>query len=143
MAWPGGKDGSGVAQRLINQIPPHDVFVSAFLGDCAILRRKLPAAVSIGIDLDRDNIRRWYRDAAIGGLRLYCCDGIEWLRHAFDLYLEGPPRNSQAVDRRTRKSAALEPAAGGVGSCGASSLRRFVYLDPPYLIRVTTYLAHT
>lgn len=43
MAWPGGKDGSGVAQRLINQIPPHDVFVSPFLGDCAILRKKLPA----------------------------------------------------------------------------------------------------
>src|SRR3954451_2058388 len=59
MAWPGGKDGSGVVQRLINQIPPHDVFVSAFLGDCAILRKKLPAKLSIGIDLDRANIERW------------------------------------------------------------------------------------
>lgn len=113
MAWPGGKDGAGVAQRLINQIPPHDIFISAFLGDCAIMRRKLPAKVaSIGVDADRANIERWYRsDEKPAGLSLYCCDGIEWLRHRFDLY---------AVDRPSPKKAALE--------------RIFVYIDPPYLL---------
>jgi DNA adenine methylase len=111
MAWPGGKDGAGVYQRLINQIPPHDVFISAFLGDCAIMRRKLPAAVSIGIDRDRENIERWTRDRSIAGLQLYCCCGIEWLRHAFGLYQvghEGSPKF--APDPWTLNSAAT---AGG------------------------------
>jgi DNA adenine methylase len=48
MVYYGGKDGAGVAQRLINQIPPHRVFVSAFLGDCAVLRRIRPAELTIG-----------------------------------------------------------------------------------------------
>lgn len=111
MAWPGGKDGAGVHQRLINQIPPHDVFVSAFLGDCAILRRKLPAATSYGIDLDEANVKRWAETQRLPGLRLYCCDGVEWLRHYFGLYLVGPPE-AAAVDRP----------------------KTFVYIDAPYLM---------
>lgn len=141
MAWPGGKDGAGVAQRLINQIPPHDVFVSAFLGDCAILRRKLPAAVSIGIDRDRDNVQRWAREQPIGGLQLYCCDGIEWLKHAFSLYLVPPPKKGAGDRQRTspQKMASPDPAAEiGGGDVGAAKnggpVRTFVYLDPPYLI---------
>jgi DNA adenine methylase len=133
MAWPGGKDGAGVVQRLINQIPPHDVFISAFLGDCAIMRRKLPAAASIGVDADRANIERWYRDAELPGLKLYCCCGIEWLKHYFDLYRVDlvPSRNKRAVDRPTLNNAATAAAAenGGLPS------RRFVYLDPPYLLQ--------
>lgn len=31
----GGKGGSGVYQAIINQIPPHNSFVSGFLGHCA------------------------------------------------------------------------------------------------------------
>lgn len=154
MAWPGGKDGAGVAQRLINEIPPHEVFVSPFLGDCAILRRKRPARVSVGIDLDRANIERWSTAARVPGLRLYCCCGIEWLRHAFHLYAfagdvdgfggEGlglvPPLNRAALAIGTgpQKAAAAAVAAEcgesrstGDGSSGAGSW--FVYADPPYL----------
>jgi DNA adenine methylase len=128
MAWPGGKDGAGVAQRLINQIPPHDVFVSAFLGDCAILRRKLPAKRSVGIDLDRANIERWLLNSPVPNLSLYCCCGIEWLRHAFSLYLVEPPNPAASAERRTspRKKASPDPDGGTV--------RTFVYLDPPYLL---------
>ena len=87
MAWPGGKDGAGVVQRLINEIPPHEVFVSAFLGDCAVMRRKRPAALNIGIDLDRANIERWRSGPPISAsLELYCCDAVEWLRHRFGYY---------------------------------------------------------
>jgi DNA adenine methylase len=114
MVWPGGKDGAGVYQRLINQIPPHDVFISPFLGDCAVMRRKLPAAVSIGIDRDRENIERWAANQPIGGVRLYCCCGIEWLRHTFDLYLVG----SQVLAAEN----------------GGPVPRRFIYADPPYLM---------
>jgi DNA adenine methylase len=129
MAWPGGKDGAGVVQRLINEIPPHDVFVSAFLGDCALLRKIRPAGLSIGIDLDADNVRRWVRSAGdagssgdgsgVGSCRqLFCCDAVEWLRFQFGWY------------RVARSS--------GDGSGDATMLPAgetwFVYADPPYLM---------
>lgn len=132
MAWPGGKDGAGVAQRLINQIPPHDVFVSAFLGDCAIMRRKAPAELSIGIDRFRENIDRWAREQPRADLRLYCCDSIEWLRNRFELHLVWPPQ-SAAVDRAAPNSAA-SAEQGPAASLGVQGLRWFVYLDPPYLL---------
>lgn len=161
MVWPGGKDGSGVVQRLINQIPPHDVFVSAFLGDCAIARKKRAAAATIGIDRDQANIARWIEERPIEGLRLFCCCGIEWLRHQFGFY-QVRPLESAAVDRGRcwshrsfRGSAVAELATSwGVsrpgplfstalaGSCSdaecrggdVAGLRWFVYVDPPYLL---------
>jgi DNA adenine methylase len=162
MSWPGGKDGAGVAQRLINEIPPHDVFISPFLGDCAILRRKRPAAISIGIDLDRANIDRWARAQPVPRLQLYHCDGIEWLRHAFDFYSvaiaakksgrRSTAAASGAADVSDAKSRGrVDPAAesrdptrlfaraphnSATGSRVAvlgDGRRRFVYIDPPYL----------
>src|SRR5262245_12409680 len=118
MAWPGGKDGAGVYQRLINQIPPHDLFISPFLGDCAVMRRKLPAAASIGIDKSRSNIERWSRDRSIAGLRLYNCCGIEWLKHRFDLY-----HLARATPDSATAAAASEISGEGLGI--------FVYKDPP------------
>ena len=29
MRYPGGKNGSGTFQRIINQIPPHEIFIPA------------------------------------------------------------------------------------------------------------------
>ena len=75
--YPGGKNGAGVYQRLINQIPPHSEYVEAFLGSGAILRRKKPAARNVGIDADAGTI------AAFGDrgphLELICGDAIEYL----------------------------------------------------------------
>lgn len=119
MAYPGGKDGSGVFQRLVNQIPPHDVFISAFLGDCSLMRRKLPAAVNVGVDLDGSTLSRFSAASAgrfDGELQLFCCDGIEWLRYAFDL---------------ERFNAAGGEAAL-VARFGVLAGRCFVYADPPY-----------
>ena len=51
--YPGGKAGDGVYQTIINQIPPHDVYIEAFAGGGAILRKKRPARVSsIAIEID-------------------------------------------------------------------------------------------
>lgn len=133
MAWPGGKDGAGVYQRLINQIPPHDVFVSAFLGDCAIMRRKLPAAASVGIDLDRANVERWAREQPIPGLRLYCCSGIDWLRHTFELDLVPSPEAAAvagSVDRPPPHSTSAAAENGG----RIPRRRWFVYIDAPYML---------
>lgn len=55
----GGKGGAGVVHTIINQIPKHDIFVSGFLGRCAVMRWKLPARVNIGMDLDPEVIALW------------------------------------------------------------------------------------
>jgi DNA adenine methylase len=52
MNYPGSKNGSGVYQQIINQLPPHDLYVELFAGSGAILRKKRPAACSIAIDAD-------------------------------------------------------------------------------------------
>lgn len=59
MTYPGGKNGSGVVQQIINQIPPHKVYIEAFLGSGAVMRAKKPAAASIGIDRDAAVIAQW------------------------------------------------------------------------------------
>lgn len=59
MQYPGGKNASGVYQRIINQIPPHTTYIEPFLGFGAIMRLKKPADCSIGIDADMDIIKKW------------------------------------------------------------------------------------
>jgi len=59
MTYPGGKAGAGVYQQIINQIPPHRVYIEPFLGAGAVMRFKKPAGCSIGIDSDGDLIAKW------------------------------------------------------------------------------------
>jgi site-specific DNA-adenine methylase len=61
MSYPGGKEGSGTYQNLINNIPPHQAFISGFLGNCAIMRLKKPAKRNIGIEINRKIIKRWVK----------------------------------------------------------------------------------
>lgn len=58
-SYPGGKNGAGVYQQIINRMPPHEVYIEPFLGGGAVLRSKQPAALNIGIDLDRRVIASW------------------------------------------------------------------------------------
>jgi site-specific DNA-adenine methylase len=59
MSYPGGKNGAGVYQTLINHMPPHTTYIEPFLGSGAIMRLKRPARVNIGIDLDPEVIAQW------------------------------------------------------------------------------------
>jgi hypothetical protein len=52
MSYPGGKNGAGVYQTIINLMPPHHVYIEPFLGGGAVMRLKRPAALNIGLDLD-------------------------------------------------------------------------------------------
>ena len=52
MKYPGGKGGAGVFQTIINQIPPHRVYIEAFAGGANIFERKSPAATSFLIERD-------------------------------------------------------------------------------------------
>ncbi len=61
MRYPGGKGRS--YQFLINQMPPHETFVETHLGGGAVMRRKRPARINIGIDADPNVVRRWSGNA--------------------------------------------------------------------------------
>jgi hypothetical protein len=50
MRYPGGK--FRCFQKLINLIPPHRVYIETHLGGGAVLRNKIPAELTIGIDRD-------------------------------------------------------------------------------------------
>ena len=57
MNYPGGK--GGVYQRLINAMPPHEVFIESYLGGGAVMRYKRPALHNIGIEIDPKTIKMW------------------------------------------------------------------------------------
>ncbi len=96
MAYPGGKAGSGAYQKIINQIPPHRVYIEPFLGNGAVLRHKRPAQISYGLDMDSDVVNAWiyapsagiadkcdvddaYQPVAIPGCIIEKCDAISFL----------------------------------------------------------------
>jgi DNA adenine methylase len=73
----GGKNGSGVYQAIINQIPPHDVFISAFAGNCGVMANKKPAPMAnICIDTDATVIKDWNNIEDIIAVNADC---MEWL----------------------------------------------------------------
>lgn len=79
--YPGGK--GGVYPRIINLMPPHQVYIEPFLGGGAVLQHKRPALVNIGIDLDPAAIEAWKTKARNTGysvgFELLQGDGIEFL----------------------------------------------------------------
>jgi len=79
--YPGGKNGAGVAQKLINQIPPHRVYVEPFLGSGAIMRNIKPAKLSYGIELDETIYKKWSVWKGKPGINVKNSDGISWLKN--------------------------------------------------------------
>jgi hypothetical protein len=79
--YPGGKNGAGVYQAIINQLPPHKLYIEGFLGSGAIMRMKRPAIASIGIDADGDVLTAFSGDG-IPNLNLIQVDAIAWLSAA-------------------------------------------------------------
>ncbi len=55
----GGAGGDGTFQALINQIPPHETFISLFAGKCAVRYHMKPANANYMFDLDEEIIRFW------------------------------------------------------------------------------------
>ena len=58
----GGKNAAGTYQKIINSIPPHNIYIECFLGSGAILRLKRPAEISIGVEIDPDIVKWWGDD---------------------------------------------------------------------------------
>jgi len=81
MTYPGGKQGSGVYQQIINRIPPHDLYVEPFLGGGAILKMKRLALANIGMDIDPEVIDN-FPQGATPNLTLLQEDAIGYLCNA-------------------------------------------------------------
>lgn len=74
-SYPGGKGASGLCERIIRQMPPHEVYIEPFAGHAAVARRKLPASLTILNDTDPNvhfwlhrNARNWYPNIEVGAL---------------------------------------------------------------------------
>jgi len=76
--YPGGKEGSGTFQRIINQIPPHDVYIEPFLGGGAIMRHKRPARSSIAVEIDPDVVEQ-FDSLLVPGCTVIHGDAISFL----------------------------------------------------------------
>ena len=120
-----------VSQTLINQIPRHAVFISAFAGRCGVLQRIRKCRHAIAIDADPVPLKWWAAaDAARSGyLELINTDAVSWSRHHFGLDRLSPdPSAMPAVPpKQSAKysgTMATDPAAVDGGS--------FVFADPPY-----------
>jgi len=81
MEYPGGKNQEGVAQWIINQMPPHEQYVEAFAGSGAVLRMKRLAKCSIAIECDADvalDLSSLFASPAC--VTVICDDAISYLR---------------------------------------------------------------
>ena len=154
--YDGGK--GAMYHKIINRIPPHRVYIEPFLGGGAVMKRKRPAAVNIGLDLNRRELEFTAREV----LRMQGAPG--WTLMALVFGHDGwPPAGiviSDDVGHRAETGNHVisdggypgdEMLAAGVAydgvtwafACGdaLAFLERlecrgdeFVYLDPPYLI---------
>lgn len=70
VSYPGGKGGAGVAQALINLMPPHGLYIEPFLGSGTIMRIKRPALVNVGIDRLPAALEMAMRDLASSAMEL-------------------------------------------------------------------------
>lgn len=68
----------GVAQWIINQIPPHRVYIEPFLGGGAVLSLKAPARSSIALERDTRALALW-KGFDLPDLRIIHGDAISWL----------------------------------------------------------------
>ena len=112
MTYFGGKAQEGVYQTIINQIPPHRVYVEPFLGGGAVMLHKRPARRNVGIDLDGEALTRFDRQACLEDLEVLQMDALEFLsarigNSAFDrggtfIYCDPPYLHSTRSCERCR-----------------------------------------
>lgn len=77
--YPGSKGGSGVAEKLISLMPPHEVYVEAFVGGGAVYKLKRPAAKSYLIDANPNVAAAWHWTEGKGNTEVFNECFLSWL----------------------------------------------------------------
>ncbi|MFI0608659.1 MAG: DNA adenine methylase [Anaerolineae bacterium] len=95
----------GVAQTIINQIPPHAIYLEPFLGSGAVFRAKRPAQVDFGLDVDPLTVEAFVRETGVP-------------------QVERPSRGRAVACGCALEFLERYEAQGG----------EFAYVDPPYLL---------
>lgn len=62
MSYLGSKAASGVYQKIIAEMPPHDTYIETHLGGGAVMLRKPPARHSWGIDIDPETVEAFNQE---------------------------------------------------------------------------------
>jgi DNA adenine methylase len=103
MTYNGGKNGSGTYQKIINLIPPHDIYLELFFGSGAIYFNKMPAKTSFLMDMDPHLVASMKNQ--IGAMdNIVCSDAISF----------------------------LETSSHILNFLVTAGHKLFMYLDPPY-----------
>lgn len=136
MTYPGGKNGSGVYQKIINLMPPHGRYFEPFLGGGAIMRLKRPAGLNVGYDLVASQLSVVSAELASSGAAagsIAIDDGARRRSPVSALVDRGSSLTVGSAERihyrlfRGCAIALLEDAA-------AFSAGDLVYCDPPYMM---------
>lgn len=106
-----------VNSQRINELPPHDAYISATAGKDKVLYYKRPSARDVVIDPDPEPLKWWSLERP--EIERHQCCGIEWLQFQFGLF-------SHATKKGGRR-----PTPKPV-STGRSAKNWLVMLDPPY-----------
>lgn len=88
MSYLGSKAASGVYQKIIAEMPPHDTYIETHLGGGAVMLRKPPAMCNIGIDVDGQTLDDFAREHNRLYIDLVRADAVDYLNH-YDFYRAG------------------------------------------------------
>lgn len=125
MTYPGGK--GNCYQHIINQMPPHDVYIETHLGGGSVMLKKRPARLNIGVELDPAVLKETAQLIAPGSTAAPGCAAPQ-------------PHMAGSADTATNGDASGKylfvngDAVDFLRSYQFSG-REYVYLDPPYLIK--------
>ncbi len=78
MIYPGGK--GVVFHKLINLMPPHEVYIETHLGGGSVIRQKQPASRNIGIEIDPEVVEKWRNEKSID-FELIHDDAVNYLNN--------------------------------------------------------------
>lgn len=88
MSYLGSKAASGVYQKIIAEMPPHDTYIETHLGGGAIMLRKPPAIRNIGIDLDVEALKNFAFTHQLSHINIVNRDAVDYLE-TFDFTRAG------------------------------------------------------
>lgn len=131
MRYKGGKNGSGVFQRLISMMPPHEVYIELFLGSGAILRRKrLADRLTFGYELNPATIAEFCSEFG----RREDVTPVE--SNELATIYKGPDRGQEIYIQNRNAIDAIEHQFGARRPFWFTNdpNKTLIYADPPYLM---------